>query len=140
MPGLMWFSQFPHDGQLSIRHTCEQNDRLPKYGWLKHDGVKFGSQEIVDDDFVLTTDFVKRFGGDHGGDWTVRITGKKRDQVGMSSGTWDLFYMLPIGGTVSLRTGLIKSLLLEDYCHLIYSTLPLIAGYFMMDSTFLHFY
>ena len=49
--------------------------------------MKFGSQEIVDDDFVLTTDFVKRFGGDHGGDWTVRITGKKRDQVGMSSGT-----------------------------------------------------
>lgn len=81
MPGLMWFSQFPHDGQLSIRHTCEQNDHLPKYGWLKHDGVRFGSQEIVDDDFILNTDFVKRPGGDHGGDWTVRISGRKRDQV-----------------------------------------------------------
>ncbi|EDO39813.1 predicted protein [Nematostella vectensis] len=79
MLGLMWFSQFPHDGQLSIRHTCEQGDGLPKYGWLKHDGVKFGVQEIVDQDFILTTDFAKRFGGKHGGDWTARITGRKRE-------------------------------------------------------------
>lgn len=81
MPGLMWFSQFPHDGQLSIRHTCEQNDHLPKYGWLKHDGTRFGVQEIVDNDFILSTEFVKRPGGDHGGDWTVRISGKSREQV-----------------------------------------------------------
>lgn len=77
----MWFSQFPHDGQLSIRHTCEQGDRLSKYGWLKHDGVNFGTQEIVDDDFILMTDFVKQAGGDHGGDWTVRFSGRKREQV-----------------------------------------------------------
>ena len=95
----MWFSQFPHDGQLSIRHTCEQNDRLPKYGWLKHDGVKFGTQEIVDDDFILNTDFVKRSGGGHGGDWTIRVTGRKRDQVRTHS---TLMQLLPCGLSVSI--------------------------------------
>lgn len=77
MTGLMWFPQLSQDGQLTIRHTCEQSDGLPKYGWLKHDGTNFGSQEIVDKDFVLNTDFVKRLGGDHGGDWTARISGKR---------------------------------------------------------------
>ena len=78
MTGLMWFPQFVVDGQLSIRHTCEQSDGLHRYGWLKHDGINFGSQEIVDRDFVLVTDFVKRLGGDHGGDWTARISGKEK--------------------------------------------------------------
>ena len=77
MTGLMWFPQYAPDGQLAIRHTCEQSDGLRKYGWLKHDGTNFGSQEIVDKDFILTTEFVKRPGGDHGGDWTARISGKE---------------------------------------------------------------
>lgn len=77
MTGLMWFPQYAPNGQLAIRHTCEQSDGLRKYGWLKHDGTNFGSQEIVDKDFVLTTDFVKKLGGDHGGDWTARISGKE---------------------------------------------------------------
>lgn len=77
MTGLMWFPQLSPDGQVTIRHTCEQSDGLPKYGWLKHDGTNFGSQQIVDKDFELNTDFVKRLGGDHGGDWTARISGKR---------------------------------------------------------------
>ena len=81
MTGLMWFPLYSPDGQLTIRHTCEQSDGLHKYGWLKHDGTNFGSQEIVDKDFVLNTDFVKRLGGNHGGDWTARISG--REMVGM---------------------------------------------------------
>ena len=60
------------------RYSCEQSDNLAKYGWLKHDGRTFGSQEIVDDDFILTTDFVKQDGGFHGGDWTARIKGRPR--------------------------------------------------------------
>ena len=77
MTGLMWFPLFSPDGQLAIRHMCEQSDNLRKYGWIKHDGSNFGSQEIVDHDFVLNTDFVKRLGGNHGGDWTARISGKE---------------------------------------------------------------
>lgn len=72
--GLMWY--FPRnlrsDGG-GIRHWCEQGDNLQRYGWTEHDGRNFGVQEIVDGPFLLTTSFVKRLGGDHGGDWTARV-------------------------------------------------------------------
>ncbi|XP_014661559.1 PREDICTED: mannosyl-oligosaccharide glucosidase-like [Priapulus caudatus] len=71
--GLMWFTQFKSAEEFAIRHWCEQGDRLPRYGWLAHDGVNFGVQEIVDEDYILKTSFVKRTGGSHGGDWTARI-------------------------------------------------------------------
>lgn len=51
-------------------------DRLPKYGWIAHDGQGFGMQDIVERNFMLRTEFVKRPGGDHGGDWSWRITGR----------------------------------------------------------------
>lgn len=65
------------DMDVNLRHTCEQGDRLQGYGWLMHDGITFGVQEIRDNDFTLTTEFVKRMGGDHGGDWTWRVTAKQ---------------------------------------------------------------
>lgn len=74
--GLMWMSQNSHS-DVNLRHTCEQGDGLSSYGWLIHDGVNFGMQQIRDTDFTLTTTFVKRMGGKHGGDWTWRITGKQ---------------------------------------------------------------
>lgn len=74
--GLMWMRQFT-DMDGNLRHTCEQGDHLQGYGWIMHDGVSFGVQEIHDRDFTLTTEFVKRMGGDHGGDWTWRITAKQ---------------------------------------------------------------
>lgn len=74
--GLMWMSQFSSKG-LNLRHTCEQGDGLRSYGWLMHDGINFGTQQIQDTDFTLTTTFVKRMGGEHGGDWTWRIIGKQ---------------------------------------------------------------
>ena len=46
-----------------------------RYGWLAHDGVNFGIQDIVERSFVLRTEFVKQPGGNHGGDWTWRISG-----------------------------------------------------------------
>lgn len=58
---------------IHFRHWCEQSDGLEKYGWLQHDGTTFGIQEILDGPFVITTSFVKRLGGLHGGDWTARI-------------------------------------------------------------------
>jgi len=73
--GLMWY--FPNristDG-INIRHWCEQADQLERYTWTKHDGRNFGIQEIDDGPVRLTTSFVKRPGGDHGGDWTTRIS------------------------------------------------------------------
>lgn len=73
---MMWMRQFS-DLDMNLRHTCEQGDRLQGYGWLMHDGLTFGVQEIRDNDFTLTTEFVKRMGGDHGGDWTWRVTAKQ---------------------------------------------------------------
>lgn len=72
--GLMWY--FPKrlkPGGDGIRHWCEQGDGLDKYAWLQHDGSSFGVQEIEDGPFLLRTSFVKRLGGNHGGDWTARI-------------------------------------------------------------------
>ena len=65
---------------ISLRYSCEQDDNLAKYGWLQHDGRMFGTQEIIDEDFVLTTDFLKRLSGNHGGDWTARVKGEARYQ------------------------------------------------------------
>ncbi|XP_043919946.1 mannosyl-oligosaccharide glucosidase [Protopterus annectens] len=89
--GLMWMHQFGIEGQL--RHNCEQGDGLPRYGWLMHDGVHFGVQEIVDFGFSLTTEFLKRPGGLHGGDWTWRITAKQSEAPVISL----LFYVATDG-------------------------------------------
>ncbi|XP_062864317.1 mannosyl-oligosaccharide glucosidase [Trichomycterus rosablanca] len=78
--GLMWMRQFS-DGELKLRHTCEQGDHLRSYGWLMHNGLNFGVQEIHDDDFILTTEYAKRVGGEHGGDWTWRITAKQHSSA-----------------------------------------------------------
>uniref|UniRef100_A0A3Q3G6W3 Mannosyl-oligosaccharide glucosidase n=1 Tax=Labrus bergylta TaxID=56723 RepID=A0A3Q3G6W3_9LABR len=77
---MMWMRQFS-DLDVNLRHTCEQGDRLQGYGWLMHDGITFGVQEIRDNDFTLTTEFVKKMGGDHGGDWTWRITAKQHSSA-----------------------------------------------------------
>jgi hypothetical protein len=79
--GLMWMRQFS-SMDVNLRHTCEQGDGLQGYGWLMHDGLSFGVQEVRDKDFTLTTEFVKRRGGDHGGDWTWRITAKQHVRTG----------------------------------------------------------
>ncbi|CAI9611293.1 unnamed protein product [Staurois parvus] len=75
----MWLSQ---SGLSSLRHTCEQGDGLARYGWLMHDGVNFGVQEIKDKGFSLRTEFVKSPGGNHGGDWSWRITGTPESPPG----------------------------------------------------------
>lgn len=76
--GLMWFSHSLKNGDLLIRHWCNQWDRLQKYGWTRHDGVNFGVQQIVDEEYVIETSFVKRVGGLNGGDWTARISVKQK--------------------------------------------------------------
>lgn len=70
----MWLQQ--REGGGSLRHTCEQSDGLSRYGWLMHDGENFGVQEIRDEGLFLKTEFVKRPGGEHGGDWSWRITAR----------------------------------------------------------------
>ncbi|KAK2817119.1 hypothetical protein Q5P01_025310 [Channa striata] len=89
--GMMWMHQ-RSDTDINLRHTCEQGDRLQGYGWLMHDGITFGVQEIRDNDFTLTTEFVKRMGGDHGGDWTWRVTAKQHSSASQAPVISLLFY------------------------------------------------
>lgn len=70
-PGLMWAQ---HGTTPKLRHTCEQGDGVGPYGWEFHDGLSFGRQHIQDGALRLTTEFVKRPGGQHGGDWSWRVT------------------------------------------------------------------
>ncbi|KAI8823716.1 glycoside hydrolase [Fimicolochytrium jonesii] len=80
LTGLMWFgvNEVSQATIQNIRHTCEQGDDLSGYAWQKHDGRTFGSQLIKDtlNKIHFKTEFVKTPGGDHGGDWTVRVSGE----------------------------------------------------------------
>ncbi|NXW86913.1 MOGS glucosidase, partial [Alopecoenas beccarii] len=78
--GLMWLQHGERGGHL--RHSCEQSDGLARYGWLMHDGENFGVQEIRDGELVLRTEFVKRPGGEHGGDWSWRVTARTEVRTG----------------------------------------------------------
>ncbi|CAH2236481.1 jg20111 [Pararge aegeria aegeria] len=70
--GLMWY-ELAASAHKGIRHLCEQNDNLPSYGWIRHDGVNFGEQLISDPPHNIQTSFLKVPGGQHGGHWTARI-------------------------------------------------------------------
>ncbi|XP_042788694.1 mannosyl-oligosaccharide glucosidase [Panthera leo] len=74
LTGLMWAQQGATAGTPKLRHTCEQGDGVGPYGWEFHDGLSFGRQHIQDGALRLTTEFVKRPGGQHGGDWSWRVT------------------------------------------------------------------
>ncbi|NXN93795.1 MOGS glucosidase, partial [Rhinopomastus cyanomelas] len=98
--GLMWLQQ--GEGGSNLRHTCEQSDGLSRYGWLMHDGEKFGVQEIRDGGLLLKTTFVKRPGGDHGGDWSWRITAKMEKAVGPAP-LLSLFFYVATDGQGTLQ-------------------------------------
>jgi len=78
--GLMWYlpRQLRPRG-VGIRHWCDEGDNLGRYGWIEHDGRTFGVQEIEDGPFKITVSFVKNPGGNHGGDWTARISAATQD-------------------------------------------------------------
>lgn len=86
--------QFSTKG-VNLRHTCEQGDGLGSYGWVMHDGIHFGTQQIQDSDFTLSTTFVKRMGGEHSGDWSWRISGKQH--VSNSEGKGLIWQPLLVG-------------------------------------------
>ncbi|KAG0203804.1 Processing alpha glucosidase I [Mortierella sp. GBA30] len=86
LTGLMWYGTQDYSGVDSelksgfynIRHGCEERDGFEKYGWLKHDGRSFGIQQLKDtrNNVELITEFIKVPGGDHGGSWGARISGR----------------------------------------------------------------
>ena len=72
--GAMWLPQFTNQMPPPVRHWCDQGDRLQGYSWQMHDGKWFGVQTLEEELFTVKTEFVKRQGGQHGGDWTARIS------------------------------------------------------------------
>ncbi|GAQ91059.1 mannosyl-oligosaccharide glucosidase [Klebsormidium nitens] len=71
--GLMWLGISKQ--MYRTRHECEDSDEMSGYGWLRHDGVRFGRQELLDEGYLITTSFMKD-PEDRGafGEWAVRVT------------------------------------------------------------------
>jgi len=89
--GVMWMNQYVGSENAPlppIRHWCDQGDGLPAYGWFAHDGVNFGIHEVLDQYYGLSMNFVKRPGGDHGGDWSsnIRVTSRVSNRSGGGGG------------------------------------------------------
>ncbi|GFR99127.1 mannosyl-oligosaccharide glucosidase [Elysia marginata] len=72
--GLMWMTQLTNQMPPPLRHWCDQGDGLESYVWQKHDGESFGVQEIKEKLYTIKTEFLKQPGGDHGGDWSAKIS------------------------------------------------------------------
>ncbi|XP_074130343.1 mannosyl-oligosaccharide glucosidase [Sminthopsis crassicaudata] len=102
--GLMWLQQGTPPGMPGqLRHTCEQGDGMGPYGWELHDGVSFGRQRLHDGALLLTTEFVKRPGGSHGGDWSWRITAEPQSQESLGIPLLSLFFYVATDGQGTLR-------------------------------------
>lgn len=44
----MWQGSERHGKSGGFRHECSEGDGLGPYGWVEHDGVSYGKQEIAD--------------------------------------------------------------------------------------------
>jgi hypothetical protein len=105
--GLIWSGS----GGSDLRHWCEQHDGLTKYGWLEHDGVNFASQEIIDGNLNLTTNFLKDpLASKSYEDWSARIHGtstKKKDSPLHHQDVVSLIFYIGVesGGSLSFKKG-----------------------------------
>ena len=80
--GIMWFWNRLEGHSLPVRHWCDQNDRLARYGWTRHDFHTFGIQEIVDQNVVFETSFLKLANTS----WRARVAVKPKYLDPSSSG------------------------------------------------------
>ncbi|KAI8998865.1 glycoside hydrolase [Trametes punicea] len=78
MTGLAWFGTQDFQSITRMRHGCDQGDGLNTYTWTEYDARQGGEQIIKDgiNNVVVTTQFLKVPGGDHGGSWAARIKGE----------------------------------------------------------------
>ncbi|RLN94146.1 hypothetical protein BBJ28_00021389, partial [Nothophytophthora sp. Chile5] len=102
--GLIWGSGLEDVSQL--RHQCRQEDRLQRYGWLQHDGWRFGRQDVQDqfNRLELTTSYARLLTPDQQG-WAARIEAApltprderlQRRQVGKTTKV-SLFFYVDLG-------------------------------------------
>ena len=87
---LMWFKQ---DGNTPrVRYNCDDNDQLTTYMWTEHEGSRYATQLIRDENLNITTQFLKG-PTDDGSSWSVRVKGESHD----TSNTFS-FIFLAFGG------------------------------------------
>ncbi|KAH0846305.1 putative mannosyl-oligosaccharide glucosidase [Fonsecaea pedrosoi] len=95
LTGLLWANTDNYgSAQLNFRHTCEQHEGMAGYGWEEYD-VRNGGRQVIHDTgnkIDLTIDFVKIAGGEHGGNWAVRIKGNPREDAPPTLVTTLIFY------------------------------------------------
>ncbi|KAG0605933.1 hypothetical protein M758_9G099500 [Ceratodon purpureus] len=109
LAGLMWLGV--KDNRYSLRHTCEEGDKLTRYAWVRHDGATYGRQEIVDQGLGITTSFLKHQDPEsgYGGDWAVRVQvvekmrPKEREQIKTPNRQVSLFFYIADEGGSALQ-------------------------------------
>ncbi|XP_010478035.1 PREDICTED: alpha-glucosidase 2 isoform X2 [Camelina sativa] len=96
--GLMWL--VTKDGKPVMRHFCENSEDLKSFGWREHNGRDFGRQELLEQDMILETSFVKSKEGSHGygGDWSIRINVKNMLNDEENRTVHLFFYLADEGG------------------------------------------
>lgn len=82
-------------GHPVLRHTVEQNDGMAMYGWSTYDARAGGTQIIQDvgNQIDITTEFVKKSGGQSAGNWALRVKGKPRNGAPADLKTSVVFYV-----------------------------------------------
>ncbi|KAI0240630.1 Mannosyl-oligosaccharide glucosidase [Lamellibrachia satsuma] len=100
--GMMWMTPLTSNPSPPLHHWCEQGDQLPFYSWMVHDGVNFGIHEVIDHFYTITSEFVKRPGGQHGGDWTARINVRPRPKS--EEAVVSLFFYIALDGQGTVKT------------------------------------
>ncbi|KAI9187570.1 Processing alpha glucosidase I [Blastocladiella emersonii ATCC 22665] len=81
LTGLAWFPLNDYAGLQSVRHACDQAHKMAGYGYAAHNGRDYARQTVNDtaSNLHLSTEWLHAPGGDHGGDWTVRVRGEPLD-------------------------------------------------------------
>jgi mannosyl-oligosaccharide glucosidase len=107
--GLMWTSVA--NGQLRIntlRHSCEQSDRMSEYGWSRYQPRTGGVQIIIDpeNNLNLTITLVKVADGTMKGSWGVHVDGKLRNTADGRYGASITWYMAVEDGGPSVSNEL----------------------------------
>ncbi|CDY15728.1 BnaA07g08990D [Brassica napus] len=106
--GLMWLGDEKDDGKQHVmRHFCENSQDLKSFGWREHNGIDFGRQELLDQDMILETSFLKSKEGSlgYGGDWSVRINLINKGLNDEVKRTVHLFFYLADEGGNVLKLG-----------------------------------
>lgn len=88
--GLMWYKPSLHNkGLTQIRHECSYYDNMDKFGWTKHDGMSYASQDIRDpeNNIKLNVQWVKPEFETDPNHWILRVEGSTLNATNVQKST-----------------------------------------------------